>query len=432
MTVTDIQTPAPAATADIKAPLKLKVPVSLTVAFALLGLLLLLAPRHGDAIFNLDPNSSQKIPVVLGDLPVPADVTIAFCMVVLALLAAWTWFATATRRKAGAWAPVIFGALAVFVFVTWAAAGASGKVPVVGLLSGALSLAVPLVFGALGGIIGERVGVVNVAIEAQFLLGAFMAAITSSITHNPYVGLIGAMIGGMLVAFVLAAFAIKYLVEQVIIGVVLNGLVLGLTSFLYQIVLVPNAPALNTPAQFGNLKIPLLGDIPVVGPVLFNQPFIVYLMYIVVPLVAFSLYRTRWGLRVRAVGEYPRAADTVGINVNRVRFTNVVLAGAIAGVGGAYFTLASVPLFTQNMTNGLGFIALAAVIFGRWDPMRATFAALLFGFAQNLQNTFSALQSPVPKEFLLMLPYVVTLIAVAGFVGRIKGPAASGKPYIKG
>ncbi|WP_040165517.1 ABC transporter permease [Microbacterium gorillae] len=428
---TTVSAPPPEG-AVVRAPLKLKVPIALTVVLVLLGLLLTLAPRSGTAVYALDPTKkAQRIDITLGDLPVPADATIAVVMVILVLITAWCWFAALTRRSAGTWAPTVFAVLAVFAFITWAAAGASGRVPVVGLLGGALSLAVPLVFGALGGIIGERVGVVNVAIEAQFLLGAFSAAIASTITKNPYVGLIGAMIGGVLVAFVLAAFAIKYLVEQVIIGVVLNVLVLGLTSFLYQIVLVPNTAALNSPVSFESIKIPLLGDIPIIGPILFNQPFIVYLMYIVVPLVAFSLYRTRWGLRVRAVGEYPKAADTVGIKVNPTRFWNVLLAGALAGIGGAYFTLASVPTFTQNMTNGLGFIALAAVIFGRWDPVRATFAALLFGFAQNLQNTFTALSSPVPKEFLLMLPYIVTLIAVAGFVGRIQGPAASGKPYIK-
>jgi len=280
-------------------------------------------------------------------------------------------------------------------------------------------------------VIGERAGVVNVAIEGQLLLGAFLGAVFGTLGHSPLIGLFGAIIGGVLVAFVLAAFAIKYLVEQVIVGVVLNVLVSGLTTFLFTILLVPNASTLNNTPQFGKIKIPLLSEIPVIGPVLFNQNLIVYLLYIAVPVVAFGLYRTRWGLRLRAVGEYPRAADTVGIKVNPTRFWNVLLAGALAGIGGAYFTLVSVPQFNRDMTNGAGFIALAAVIFGRWDPVRATLAALLFGFATNLQNTFSAIGTPVPGEFLLMLPYVVTLIAVVGFVGQIRGPAASGKPYIK-
>jgi simple sugar transport system permease protein len=240
------------------------------------------------------------------------------------------------------------------------------------------------------------------------------------------------MIGGVLVAFVLAAFAIRYLVDQIIVGVVLNVLVSGLTGFLYGAMLSPNEATLNNAVTFPNWKIPLLGDIPVIGPVLFDQTFIVYLMYIVVGVVAWGMYRTRWGLRLRAVGEHPQAADTVGIRVNPTRFWNVLLAGAIAGIGGAYFTLVSVPQFTKDMTAGLGFIALAAVIFGGWDPIRATLAALLFGFATNLQNLLTVLKTPIPSEFMLMLPYVVTILAVAGFAGQIKAPAADGKPYIKG
>jgi simple sugar transport system permease protein len=301
----------------------------------------------------------------------------------------------------------------------------------VGLLAGSLSLAVPLIFGALGGVIGERAGVVNVAIEGQFLLGAFTATVLGSLTKNPFVGLVGAMIGGVLVASVLAVFAIKYIVEQVIVGVVLNVLVSGLTGFLYTAVLADNA-ALNAPKPFKPFAIPILSEIPIIGPVLFNQTFLVYLMYVVVGVVAWALYRTRWGLRLRAVGEHPKAADTVGIKVNPTRFWNLLLAGAIAGIGGAYFTLVSVPNFTKDMTAGLGFIALAAVIFGRWDPIRATLAALLFGFAQNLQNLLNVLGTPIPSEFMLMLPYVVTILAVVGFAGQIRAPAADGKPYIKG
>ena len=324
---------------------------------------------------------------------------------------------------------IAFSVIAVFGFLVWA--GAGGLVPVSSLLFGAVSLSVPLVFGALGGVIGERAGVVNVAIEGQLLLGAFSAALLSSVTGSPFIGLLGAMLGGVLVAAVLAAFAIKYLVEQVIVGVVLNVLVSGLTGFLYGALLAPNEAELNTPVRFSRIEIPLLSDIPIIGPVLFNQTFIVYLMFITVAIVAWGLYRTKWGLRVRAVGEHPQAADTVGIKVNSTRFWNVLLAGAIAGIGGAYFTLVSVPQFGKDMTAGLGFIALAAVIFGRWDPIRATLAALLFGFATNLQNLLSILKTPIPGEFMLMLPYVVTLLAVAGFAGQIRGPAASGKPYIK-
>jgi simple sugar transport system permease protein len=299
---------------------------------------------------------------------------------------------------------------------------------------------VPLVFGALGGVISERGGVVNVAIEGQLLGGAFASAFIASVAQHVWhlpaaaavaLGMISAVIAGVLVSFVLAAFAIKYLVEQVIVGVVLNVLVTGLTSFLFSTALSVNTPVLNNPPRFDRLPIPILSEIPIIGPVLFKQTIIVYLMYIAVFLVWYGLFKTRWGLRLRAVGEHPKAADTVGINVNGTRFWNVSLAGAVAGLGGAYFTLASVGAFGKEMTNGAGFIALAAVIFGRWDPIRATLAALLFGFASYLQTTLGIIGAPVPSEFMLMLPYVVTIFAVAGLVGVSRPPAADGKPYIK-
>jgi len=196
-------------------------------------------------------------------------------------------------------------------------------------------------------------------------------------------------------------------------------------------VLAPNAAELNSPPRFDALAIPVLGKIPLIGPILFRQTPIVYLLYIAVAVVTWSLYRTRWGLRVRAVGEHPKAADTVGINVNRTRYRTVLVAGAIAGMGGAFYTLVSVSQFNREMTGGAGYIALAAVIFGKWDPIRATLAALLFGFASNLQGVLSVLGSPVPSQFMLMLPYVVTIFAVAGLVGRSRAPAAVGLPYRK-
>ncbi|MCR2826458.1 ABC transporter permease [Microbacterium sp. zg.Y909] len=405
----------------------LKVPVVLALATVLLAALFFFAPRDGISTFRLGDASSA---IALPNVELPTATTSWLLVVLLLALTAWAAWDAWSYRRPPLWLVIVFAVLGVFAFLVWAAAG--GLVPVTGLLFGAISLSVPLVFGALGGVIGERVGVVNVAIEGQLLLGAFSAALLSSVTGNPFIGLIGAMIGGVLVAFVLAAFAIKYLVDQVIVGVVLNVLVTGLTGFLYGALLVPNENELNQPVRFTRLEIPLLSDIPIIGPVLFNQTFLVYLMYITVAVVAWGLYRTRWGLRLRAVGEHPQAADTVGIKVNMSRFWNVSLAGAIAGVGGAYFTLVSVPQFGKEMTAGLGFIALAAVIFGRWDPIRAALAALLFGFATNLQNLLTVLGTPIPSEFMLMLPYVVTIIAVAGFAGQIRGPAAAGKPYIKG
>ncbi|MFD6697631.1 MULTISPECIES: ABC transporter permease [unclassified Microbacterium] len=406
----------------------LKVPITLLAIVALLGLLFLLVPRYGTTTFRLSEASAV---IRLGDIAVPAGPVLWITWVIAVGLGVLALIAALQYRKVPLWVPIVYAVLAMTAFLTWAGAGAAGAITLTGLLGGSISLAVPLVFGALAGVIGERAGVVNVAIEGQFLLGAFTATILGSLTHNPFVGLIGAMLGGILISLVLGAFAIKYLVDQVIVGVVLNVFASGLTGFLYQGVLAPNAQTLNSPTRFSLIKIPILGDIPVIGPALFNQTFLVYLMYVVVALVAWAMYRTRWGLRVRAVGEHPHAADTVGIKVNPTRFWNLQLAGAIAGIGGAYFTLVSVPQFTKDMTAGLGFIALAAVIFGRWDPVRAALAALLFGFATNLQNLLAVLRTPIPGEFMLMLPYVVTILAVVGFVGQIKAPAADGKPYIK-
>ncbi|MFM6963688.1 MAG: ABC transporter permease [Micrococcales bacterium] len=299
------------------------------------------------------------------------------------------------------------------------------------LLQGSLALSVPLIFGSMAGVLSERVGVVNIAIEGQLLFGAFASAMIASMTHNLWVGLVGALVGGSLVAWILAVFSIRYKVDQIITGVVVNMLVVGLTNFLFGTLMGSDPVTFNQPPRFAKLTLPLLGQIPVIGPVLFSQTPIVYLMYIALAVVFVALFKTRWGLRVRAVGEYPKAADTVGINVFRTRYVSVVLGGALAGLGGSFFTLGQVGSFGQNITHGAGYIALAALIFGRWNPLLAASAALLFGFAQNLQYGLAIIGSPVPSEFLLMLPYVLTVVAVAGLVGKVTGPAASGKPYTK-
>lgn len=407
-----------------------KPPIALGV-FSVIGLLMLVVfGRGGTTTFRLSTDSDViQLPAIQADV---TTVSIAVTVLLFVIAAVSTYLAY-RARKTPLWLISIFAVLFLVGFLTWAAANAT--IPVPGLLIGTVGLSVPLIFGALGGVISERVGVVNVAIEGQLLAGAFVSAVVASIVADPIAGpiagLAAALVAGVLVSFVLAAFSIKYLVDQVIVGVVLNVLVVGLTSFLFSTLLSPNAALLNSPPRFPRIPIPLLSEIPIIGPVLFRQTIIVYLMYIAVAAVWFALFKTRWGLRLRSVGEHPQAADTVGINVNSTRFWNVSLAGAIAGLGGAYFTLGSVGAFNKEMTAGAGFIALAAVIFGRWDPIRATLAALLFGFASNLQSVLSIIGSPVPSEFMLMLPYVVTIFAVAGLVGQVRGPAASGKPYIK-
>jgi general nucleoside transport system permease protein len=403
-----------------------KPPIALGV-FSIIGILIFVVfGTTGTTVFKL---STERDLIQLPDLIVDVQSACYIITALLFVLAGLSVFYVARAKKTPLWLISIFALLFLAGFLTWAAADAT--IPVPGLLIGAVGLSTPLIYGALAGVISERVGVVNVAIEGQLLAGAFAAAVVASMTGQPVLGLVAATIAGALVALVLAAFSIKYFVDQVIVGIVLNVLVIGLTNFFYSTLLTDNAALLNTPPRFPRLPIPLLSEIPIIGPVLFRQTVIVYLMYIAVAAVWFLLFKTRWGLRLRSVGEHPQAADTVGIKVNRTRFWNVSLAGAIAGLGGSFFTLGSVGAFNKEMTAGAGFIALAAVIFGRWDPIRATLAALLFGFASNLQSVLSVIGSPVPSEFMLMLPYVVTIFAVAGLVGRVRGPAASGKPYIK-
>lgn len=353
-------------------------------------------------------------------------------VVVMLALAAYALVTTNAGKLLGRWVAPLFWLTFVTGLLVWAI-GSTTKpsLSLVSLLTGAVALSIPMIFGSMGGLLCERSGIVNIAIEGQLLFGAFSAVLVGSITGSPWAGLLAAMAGGVLVSAILALFSIKYLVDQVIVGVVVNVLVSGLTGFLFARVLQPNAPTLNSAPKLPGFEIPVLSQIPVIGPVLFNQNVLVYLMYFVVGLIWFALNKTKWGLRTRAVGEHPKAADTLGVNVNRLRLMNVLLAGAVAGMGGAFFTLVSVSAFNSDMTAGQGYIALAALIFGRWTPVGALSAALLFGFSLNLQFVLSILGTQVPTELLAMLPYLVTIFAVAGLVGRSRGPAAVGTPYVK-
>jgi len=351
----------------------------------------------------------------------------AITMLAVALFVLWR--ALKQNKKAPRWAVVLFGF--AFASQTLVMLFAGKTMTISDLLRGALALSVPLIFGSMAGVLSERVGIVNIAIEGQLLAGAFTSALVASMTQSLWLGLVGALIAGALVSWVLAVFSIKYIVDQIIVGVVLNVLVIGLTSFFFSTVMQANQDLFNRPPRFDKIAIPLLSQIPVVGPMLFNQTAIVYLMYVAIVAVYFFMFKTRWGIRVRAVGEYPLAADTVGIKVYRTRYISVIIGGALAGLGGAAFTLGSVGAFGDKMTNGAGYIALAALIFGRWNPILAALAGLLFGFAQNLQYVLTAVGSQAPSELLLMLPYALTVIAVAGLVGKVTGPASAGKPYIK-
>ncbi len=354
----------------------------------------------------------------------------ALIFLVLTLIGVLTSLRGFNREKGINLGVYIFGLGSIMSFMCWA--GAGKFIPVTGLLQGAILLSVPLIFGSMAGLLCEKSGVINIAIEGQLLFAAFTAAVVASVTQNVFYGIIAAPIAGALVSWILAFFSIRFQVDQVILGFVINVLVLGLTNFFYTTLLIPYESTWNIGGSLSTIPIPLLSKIPVIGPTLFNQTIIVYLMYAFVVFIQIALFKTRWGLRTRAIGELPVAADSVGIDVNKLRFRNVLLSGLVAGTGGAYFTVGTIGTFSQNMTSGAGFIALACLIFGKWTPKGAILAALFFGFANNLQGTLSIIGVPIPSEFMLMIPYIATIIAVSGVVGRVRAPAADGIPYIRG
>ena len=392
---------------------------------AALTLVFLQGAGGRDATFVLN-DLTQPTAAQLPDLVLPVVPTVLAMAVLAAALGG-----IHLTRGFGARTTVVIGiALGAFVFafLTWATRDQS--LNLLSILRLTIRGAVPLTFGALAGVLGERSGVMNIAIEAQFLLAAFAGALVSSL-FGSWAGLVAGALGGAVIAAILAVMAIKYRTDQIIVGVVLIVFATGLTSFLASQLLTPN-PSLNTPDTFRPIAIPLLSQIPILGSLLFNHTIFVYGAAAAVALMHWGLFHTRWGLRVRAVGEHPRAADTVGVDPVRTRYVAVILAGVVAGIGGAFFTLDSAAQFTEGMSAGLGFIALAAMIVGRWRPLGALGAALLFGFAGSLSTGLALVRVPIPSEFLLMAPYVVTIFVVAGLVGRPRPPAADGTPYVKG
>jgi len=390
------------------------------VFFGILG-------REGETVFEI----SRRVDVIqLPAIPVGSSALGWVAGILLLAIAGYSLSFALKNRKTPLWVSVIYGAIGVVALLGWLAAGNS--VPLTFIIGTALVLAVPIMLGAMGGLMCERVGVTNIAIEAQLLTGAFMAAVVSSITDNFFFGLASAMIGGALVSMVLAVFAIKYLAQQIIVGVVLNVLMIGITNFLYQQWLTEDGENVNFPGTLDIIKIPFLSDIPVIGPVIFENRITVFAALIFVPTLYFILFKTKLGLRARAVGEHPLAADTVGINVGRTRFWWVTLGGMSAGLGGAALTIGNAGAFGREMAGGFGFIALAVVILGRWHPISAALAALLFGFSIILRVWANQVSPGIPTDFITMVPYIVTIIAVVGFVGQSRPPKALAIPYTKG
>lgn len=316
----------------------------------------------------------------------------------------------------------------IFSFLTWQASGKS--LNLAGMLSSAVQYAVPITLGAFSGILCERAGVVNIAIEGMMLMSAMLGALMGSIFHSAWLGLLFGILGAFLLAALHAVLSIKYKIDQIISGTVINIFSTGMTAFISQKYLQVYQQ-LNNPPMLSRFEVPLLSKIPLVGPIFFNTNLFVYIMIVLLIILQVALFSTRWGLRMRSVGEHPKAADTLGINVIKTRYMAVLLGGIVAGLAGAFYTIGSVGRFDEGMTGGKGFIGLAAMIFGNYNPAGALGAGILFGFADSLGTKLSLLGSSIPSELMSTAPYLITMIVLAGFVGKGHVPAADGTPYEK-
>jgi len=375
------------------------------------------------ASFGLVPGGSQQ------NLPpwiVPVAPTLTF-LAIVSVLAGGFQLARGFKR----WTNAVLGVVAfIFIFSFLVSAAAGKSLNLGGLLATTLVKSVPLTLGALAGILSERAGVVNIAIEGMMLVSAQVSCLIASVTDSLWIGLFAGILAGGVLALLHGVLSIKYKTNQIISGTVINILATGLTSYVSAKFLQPN-PELNTSGIFKPWPIPGLVEIPVIGPILFNNTIFVYAMFFFLIVLHLGLFYTRWGLRLRSVGEHPKAADTLGINVFRTRYMAVILGGMMAGFAGAYFTIGSVGRFDEVMTAGRGYIALAAMIFGNWMPFGALGAGLLFGFADALATRLTILGIPIPSEIMLMIPYLATMVVLAGVVGRAQAPAADGVPYEK-
>lgn len=404
------------------------------IGIGLLIVLLFARTATGDqtSTFALNPMQSNAWPVPA--VPIPSAATLYGVGLACVFLGGWQ-LARGFRNTVLALGGV--AGLFVLAFLIWAARDRS--LNLTGLLSSSLLRAVPIALAALSGVWCERCAVINIGIEGMMLAGAFFATLMGSLAANVWgwpswasmsFGLLCGLISGALLGLLLAVMAVRFKVDQIIAGTAINVLATGLTSFLSARILAEFAN-LNNTGIFRRAPIPLLSRIPVIGPVFFEQNVLVYVLFILLAVAHVVLFYTRWGLRTRAVGEHPRAADTLGIDVFKNRYINVMVGGMVGGLAGAFLILGSVGRFDELMTAGKGFIGLAAMIFGKWMPFGAFGAALIFGFADSLQTKLAILEVPIPSQFLLMAPYLVTMIALAGVVGEAIPPAADGQPYEK-
>ncbi|HEY9804028.1 MAG TPA: ABC transporter permease [Leptolyngbyaceae cyanobacterium] len=294
-------------------------------------------------------------------------------------------------------------------------------------LIASINLAVPLAFAALGGMYSERSGVLNIALEGMLLTGAFTSALATFYTSNPWVGIISALIAGALVGLLHAFLCVSLYVNQLVSGLAINLVAAGLTSFLARLIF--NSGSTQRLPGIEPINIPLIGDIPILGTLLFQRDILVYLLLSIVAVSIYILFHTNFGLTLRAVGEYPQAAATTGVSVAKVRYLAVVISGCLASLGGADLALVQIRFFSENMSAGKGFIAIAALIFGRWHPLGITLACLLFGATEALQLRIQALGANIPYQFLAMLPYAIAIFALLGLAGKSQPPQGLGIAY---
>lgn len=360
------------------------------------------------------------------DLIIPTGLTLYLLGGIVGVIALWQL--ARGFERINLFLSIVIG-LAIVAFLVWATQ--DNYVNLTGMLSSSLIRATPIALAALSGMYSERSGVVNIGIEGMMLLGAFTSVVVASVTHNMFLGILGGMVAGMILGALHAVLSIRYKVDQIISGAGIIILSLGFTSFLHRAVL-EKTPELNTPGPaIPPFPIPVLYKIPVIGPLFFNQSPVIYALFILLIVTHFLMNQTKWGLRIRSVGEHPRAADTLGINVFKIRYISVLISGMIAGLGGAYMSIGSAGRFNEGMSAGKGFLGLAAMIFGNWNPGGAFFGSIIFGFFDSWQEKLTLLKVGIPTEIFAMAPYLATMFVLAGIVGRAKMPAADGTPYEK-
>jgi simple sugar transport system permease protein len=392
-----------------------------------LWILFILADGTTGAQSTLQTTSQRGGVTIPGPIfKLPTDITLYVIGGLSALVGIWQL--VKGFKQVNLWLVLVVGG-AVFAFLIWATQDKS--INLTGMLVSSLVRATPIALASLSGIWSERSGVINIGIEGMMLTGAFASVVVASVTDSMLMGVLSGILAGMLIALLHGVLSIRYKTDQIVSGAVLIILALGLTSYLHRAILEVNV-ALNTPGPaIPAYPIPGLWKIPVIGPVLFNQSPLIYLLYFLIIVTAVVMNQTRWGLRIRSVGEHPRAADTLGINVNRIRYLCVMISGGFAGLSGAYMAIGAAGRFNEGLTAGKGFLGLAGMIFGNYDPVRAFFGSLIFGFFDSWQEKLALLQIGIPGEIFAMAPYLATMIVLAGIIGRARIPAAVGVPYEK-